>query len=418
MAENKSHLDALPPELQLMIMSHVSSIRSLDALSKTSTQLYRVFSLSKHKLLSNFIHRTIHPDALPDVLAATSLSSQKHSIKTGWAMRDFIKTYKQERNKVPAHKPLSLSTCINVCQLHRSVEYFLEDFVDQCAAFSAQYGFLLNAGGPTLSPVEAGRIHITLYRLHLYGRIFSPKVNRRLGRDPLGCAESFLSNFSKKETAELVSLHDYFRLRLSEVYGQMEDAFVESVLAEISQRNGSANEKSKESEYYRGKKKPRRRIDGKSRLSCLSRVRKGSVQTNDALFFSEMHKRYHYDHIENQIVGGLPLLRQFMEANSREQIKVVKKLSVRQLKVSRLVPEYPSPTLAIPERLGYFIGRTLRRRTEILDYERRRIFRGMHPPPLDPTILRQCGYVFWDQARLSSSGMLAVYDSFASSIQP
>lgn len=407
MAENKSNLDALPPELQLMIMTRVSSIRSLDALSKTSTQLYRVFSLSKHKLLSNFIHRTIHPDALPDVLAATFLSSRKHKFKTGWEMVDFIETCEQERKKVPVHKPLSLSTCINVCQLHRSVEYFLEDFVDQCATFSAQYGFLLSAGSPTLSPAEAGRIHLTLYRLQLYGRIFSAKVNRRQGIDPIAYAESFLFKLSEKETAEIVSLHDYFRLRLSEVYGQIEDAFIRSVLAEISQSNESANEKSKESKYYQGKKKPRGRRGRKSLLICGSRLRKGSPQTNDTLFFSEMHKRYHYDHIENQIVSGLPLLQQFLEANTREQIKVVKKLSIRQMNLSRRAPEHPSPTFAIPERIGYFRGKTLRQRNYALDWARRE---GMDPHHLDATIVRQCGYVFWDRARISSSGMLTEYD--------
>lgn len=409
MAESKSHLDALPPELQTLIMTHTSSLQSLYALIKTSTHFYHVFSLSKQRILSAIIHNLLHPEVLPDAQAAAFLTRRKPPLTTRGDMLAFTKTYHNDRKKAQVTEQISLTMCVTICQLHRSVEYFLRDFVDRCATFSAQQGFPLNVDSLPLSWTEEGRIQRALYRLHLYGRIFYSNVDDLRGLHASEQAEFFFWKFPTYQRGELFFLRNYFYQRLSDAYDRIEDGYVESVLAEISGSDESEDEERKRSndsernEYSDGSTNHGRPV-------CYGLFdRWNSFEFKDEIFFSKEHKNFHLHYIGNQIAAGLPSLRQFFEADSNEQTNVVQKF--RFSKVDSLVCAllYRPQSFVNLKEIS-FSKNDLEKPNEAYLWENSYMSQDWYDCS-DANGLRQCGYYFWDRMRLELSGMIAEYDT-------
>lgn len=118
------------------------------------------------------IHKMLHPEVLPDALATAFLSRREAPLPARDDILAFINSYPGHGKRVQVTELIPFSTCITICQLHRSVEYFSRSFVDWCAAFSRQRGVPLGANNLSLSWTEEGRIHRALYRLQLCGHIF------------------------------------------------------------------------------------------------------------------------------------------------------------------------------------------------------------------------------------------------------
>lgn len=400
MAQDGSHLEMLPPELQTMIMSHVASSQSLYALIRASPGFYRAFLLSKQRILSALIHNMVHPEILPDAMAAASLSGREAPWPTCEDILALLDAYPNGREKFQLTELIPLSTCITICRLHRSVEYFSRDFVERCAAFSEQHGFPLGARSVPLSWTEEGRIQRAFYRLQLYGRGFRFVVDDGRWSFILDHGDIFFWNIPAHQIEELACVHYYFHLRLSEVYSQMEDRFVESVLAEISDDEEPDDEKIKENSDGHRCEKPLWRCEPLDRWDCLG--------PDSDRFFSYRHKIWHYHYITNQISDGLPSLRDFFETGVNEQINVARKFEGRAMESFQLMyPHQPQP-LAILEETEGFSQDDLNRPNEAYHWKHD----GASWDRWDDDVqgLRQCGYVFWDHFRLSSSGMIAEYD--------
>lgn len=401
MAQDRSHVEMLPPELQIMIMSYVASSQSLYSLIRASPGFYRASLLSKQRILSALIHNMVHPEVLPDAMAAASLSGHEAPWPTSEDVLALLDTYPNGREKVQATELIPLSTCITICRLHRSVEYFSQDLVERCAAFSKQHGFPLGVKSISLSWTEEGRIHRAFYRLQVYGRSFRFVVDD--GRWPynLNQGEIFFWNISAHQIEELECVYDYLDLRLSEAYSKMEDRFVESVLADTSDEEEPDDEKVKENSDGRKCGEPLWRCELLDRWDCS--------EPNSDRFFSEYHKLFHPHYIGNQISDGLPSLREFFETGVKEQINIARKFEGRST-VSfslRYTLQPQLQRLAILAETERFSQDDLNRPNEA--------YLWRHDASWDwfdfnMNGLRRCGSVFWDHFRLSSSGMLAEYD--------
>ena len=412
MAENKSHLDALPPELHILIMTHVSSLQSLYALSRTSKHFYSVFSLSKHKILSTFLHKALHPEVLTEILAARYfLSLQKPTPTTLEEMLNFTKTCQIEVMKFQEPKVLSLSTCISICQLHLSFEYLFQDFVDGCAEFSALCGFPLGMDCLSLSWTEVGRIQRALYRLQLFGRICYAYPNNFSRALALYQLEVFFWRLPAHQKEEFACLRHHFHLRISEIYNRIEDGVVKSFRAEISENDPSADTESEENRDSQGNEKINVSTDRRNRSPYRPPV---VTVPDDNLVFSEMRKTDHSEYIVNQISGGgLPLLRQFLEAGVSRQIDIARNVDF---------PIGYCFTRPIEFKQSYraekasFVKDDLNEPNEAYLWENDHLSRASTDRSRDWSTcsdvsgLRRCGYVFWDRARLESSGMIAGYD--------
>lgn len=414
MAENKSHLDALPPELHILIMTHASSLQSLYALSRTSKYFYSVFSLSKHTILSIFLHKALHPEVLTEILAARHfLSHLKPTSTTLEELWTFIETCQIKATKFQEPKVLSLSTCISICQLHLSFEYLFQDFVDGCAEFSALCGFPLGMDCLSLSWTEVGRIQRALYRLQLFGRICYPYPNKDSGALAEYQLLVFFRSLPTHQKEEFACLCHHFRLRISEIYSRIEDGFVKPVLAEISGNDPSANTESEENGESQGNEEVNVATVHRNRSRYRPPVCGATVPDNN-LVFSEMNKTGHSDYIANQISdGGLILIRQFLEAKVSRQIDIARNVDFP-IRYSLTRPIRFEQSRRAEK--ASFIKDDLNKPNEAYLWEDDYLSRALTDWSRDWSTcsdvsgLRRCGYVFWDRARLESSGMIAGYD--------
>ncbi len=74
MKKPRYHLESLAPELQIMIMTHLPTRRSVYNLIQASPQYYRVFLASKELILSTIVRQLLHPDVIPGAQAAALAS--------------------------------------------------------------------------------------------------------------------------------------------------------------------------------------------------------------------------------------------------------------------------------------------------------------------------------------------------------
>lgn len=413
MAEDQSCLDSLPAELQTLIMTHTSSPQSLYALIRASRRLYRVFSLSKQTILSAIIHEILHPEALPDAWALATLSSREPIMETREDSLAFVKMYENKRKNFQQTKLISLPMCITICKLHRSMEYFCRDFVDRCATICARHSFPLGAGSLSLSWTEEGRIMRALYRLELYGHLLCythvEEDRDLLVDDKINLAESFCCIFPTYQVEEIACLHDYFQLRLIEVRHRLEDAFVESVLAEMPESDESDDEENKEKNSGGHSEDSEGGMDYDNRYGPPDRW--NPAEPNNDFFFSKYYKYNHFFDIGDQINNGLPSLRQFLGAGISEQIDLVRRLD--KPSTDGIISAFSPPPQSIVS-FGTFEKDDLNEPNEAyLWMDNAESWVGFHRR--NPSGLRQCGFVFWDSERLRLSGMMTVYGPYVHS---
>ncbi|MCJ1264993.1 hypothetical protein MMC22_004868 [Lobaria immixta] len=416
MGEDKCRLDALPPEIQILIMTHTSSLHSLYALIRASRHLYRVFSLSKQRIISATIHEMVHPEALPDAWANALLSCRETPLRTHEDSLAFIEIYEKDKKNYQVPKLIPLTMCKTICQLHRSVEYFGRDFVDWCATVCAKQGFSLGAGSLSLSWTEEGRIQRAFYRLQLHGRLLCfANVNGDGFLDAYnksGISLRFVQNLSGYQIEELACLRHYLLVRLDDVYDRIEDEFVVSVLAKISESDESDEEESDESDDEESKEnQDNEDIEGSHGSKDCERPACNRppdwldpVELNNDFFFGKTHKRFHIFYTAVQITKGLPLLRQFLEAGISEQINLVKRFSSPRSEPLNFIFSRPHESILKLEETVSFCKDDINKPNEAYLWMNNTV-----PYTHDPMGLRECGYVFWDSVRLRSSGMMTEY---------
>lgn len=226
-------------------MIFTSSPQTLFQLINASPNYYRVFLLSKRRILSDLIHQILLPEVIHDARAAVVASRFE---RRGLAenLRAFIQTYEIRRNLGSSNRLIPLSSCIAICQLHISIEYFVQDLVERAAIFLAQSGF--SFGIDCLSWTERGRLRRSFHRFQLFSCLSHSTFRDKPGFNSYQQAAFFLALFAAYELEELSCIYEYFRGRLCEMYDRLEDEHVETVIADWAQGNESVSVINEENE--------------------------------------------------------------------------------------------------------------------------------------------------------------------------
>lgn len=234
-------LDRLSPELLLLVQKSLDSLADLHALIAASPSSLRTFETYRNHVLSTVLKHAISFAALPSALAILQL-------------KDLDLRGPQYRQQVV---PRPITTLLDTCFSGTS-DPFPEDessftrlrhlyvramkFADDYATRALQ---VLSEGDDVvdkvnvrdraalrLSPTERGRLLRAFFRFDLYCRIFKPQN----AYDAAAQRDVFLLKLRPFEVEELTCVHHYFSTVVGKLVDQLEDQFVEEVLAAAKAR--------------------------------------------------------------------------------------------------------------------------------------------------------------------------------------
>ena len=412
--DTKGYLDGLPPEIQVLILLQIATIQDLRSLIYASAQYYGAFKVTREKVMSAVLHRTVLPSALSNALSTVKIiACHKSRNRDKEQVLDFINTFKEDRTTDDTTKTIPLSLSLPLCQLHRSVEYFVHD----CSKLwlpllhARSLAMKPNLDSTTvdnleiapLSLSEEARLQRALYNFEFYCQIFhSTELSIE---DPLFKAidqsHIFLAELPPWQVEELACICDYFHCRLRDIFDRVEDDFVKLVIAD-----GFENVSPPDSYdiFY----------DKPSRSSVASDDGFDNYDNPDRFsdtdsFFAGTNKSLQEEYIEYIMSFGLPFLNQLLEAGSRERSKLVLENAVSHVEfLSRALKEVPSENSEIykQEESAFLCGIRLDFSNDSPE-GRNEAWLWAHdfrPWPGyndgEQEHLRRWGYVFWDSARL------------------
>ena len=407
-------MDSLPPEVLAMIMKKCSSIATLYALIRSSSRLYSLFQASKQMILSGFLHELLHPEVLCEAKRIGCLSPIGYPYTNDKDIEAFAATLDAEEKDTHVTEPIPLEACIRICRLHRSVEYFVRDFTEHCATISGLCGYSLDNG--TLSPswTEESRIQRAFYRLDLYARLFHSYkdfAHPYDGSTMRSAAQSdlFITKLPPYQVEELACLHGYFHARLTKAYGLVQKEFSELMLEIMQDMDDNPQEqeemfdsdswRSREDAVYDPNLDEWTSLKYKAEFGCRC-------------FFSERENAFRFQYKEYQIASGLLSLHEFFEAGWEQQGCILADLwddiHTEEEGSASLYNALIDKPLSVAEWVT----------TDEVDINQPNeayLWGHAHMDPSSNRPLqssdgfRQCGYVFWDNVRLRSSGMMAEY---------
>ena len=410
------HLEKLSVELQTLILLQVATTQDLHSLIRASPQYYQVFRFSKERILSAVLHQMILPAALSNALSTIKAMRLdiEHSDKE--KVMECLDNFKEDQDTDHTTRKIPLSMSIPLCQLHRSVEYFIRDcskrWLSALQACSRIIGPMSDAEigaipEKPLSLIEEARLQRALYRFEFYCQIYSPQrlslwsISKQLF-SAVDQSHDFLSQFPPWQVEELACIRDYIHDRLRDVFDRLEDDFVLSVIV-----NDFENVN------------PPYHYDSfcyKSAESVADDLEKEGVGpdrfSDDDTFFSKGNKSHQGDIAECIMSFGLPFLHELFEADIRKQSKLV--LTNEESGVKFLTEAMKSP----PKITGFYLQ-------ESSDVQLNLVFDGdntegrneawlwahdfhMWPRAFDRgnKYFREWGYVFWDSLRMRDFGIL------------
>lgn len=255
MEQASRSLDGLPPELLTLILVQIPSARDLHSLIRASAQCYRIFVLSKKRVLSSLVHHVFLPDVLREayhVVKASCFDAR------GGQMEQVVQFMETFDDDLPWDTPealIPLSMSIQILQLHRSLDYFVQDFarrsipaLQNCAlaldlepSQDPQTSPDLEGKRVILSSVEEGRLSRAFCRFELYGHLFFTEAEDQKGDIHTNTvshltaeeqANIFFSRLAPWRIEEIACVRDYLVGRLDDLFNRVEDDYVKSVISE------------------------------------------------------------------------------------------------------------------------------------------------------------------------------------------
>ena len=240
----RGSLEGVPVEIQQIILHHMPDFSTLQALISASPAYLRAYLSQRHSIMSDILHRSIHPDVLLDAMAivdALKLSRNYDDYVPN--LKAFVEQYKTTRASLDVDlEPLKPSTTEELWEFHLLVLDVTKDFCDYALSTHPVTGQSLDHY-TSLSPNEARRIHRALYRYELFTRLFhepdfyleerdNNRVrDRRPGLSRLALQRNsirslddqdkswlFFPLFKAWEVEEIFCVRDYIRHRYDELY--------------------------------------------------------------------------------------------------------------------------------------------------------------------------------------------------------
>ncbi|KAI9875610.1 MAG: hypothetical protein M1830_008208 [Pleopsidium flavum] len=414
-------LERLSPELQRLVLLQLPSFQSLHSLIQASPQYYQIFAASKERILSAVIKRIIHPDALPDALAAVRASFFEPRGPNRETALSFIDSLRHDRKIDHSKKLLPLSTSISLCQLHRSIEYLVYDFTQRTSPVLKQYSQSLGlthhseaseGEGPPLSSIEEARLQRAFYRVELYGHLFYTDPGARESMRALEQAHTFLAEFPPWQIEELACIRDYISRRLAEAFDQAEDHFVKTVLAEGDDQDHNHDTKSlAPAENDNDDKDNEDDEDNEDDLVGPNRF-----DLDDDFFSKSTKVSYHDTYMEYMLSLGLPFLHHLFKKNGAELMQSIV-VNVRYggdfLTTALKAPPKRTVTYVMEEiardngvKLKFY-GDDAKEPNEAWLWSND-FAPSVSWNSLCTQALRHWGYVFWDRSRLRASGIFSL----------
>ena len=411
--DTKGYLESLPTEIQILILLQISTLKDLQSLIHASAHFYAAFRLSKAEVLSAVLRRIIHPSAISDALSAVTAERFEHERIDKEQITHFLDYFKTVHDVT---RVIPLSKSISLCQLHESVDYFVQRCSKQWLSVLQDRSWALEPSldledrskPKPLSFIEEARLQRALYRFEFYCRIYQSldALYSRPVFDATNQSRDFLALFPHWQIEELACVRDYVYQQLRFIFDRVEDDFVKYIIAE------DFEDVNVPQHYNRFYHKP---------SSCVA----SGVSFDDYFspdrfdnydyFFGDAEKSRQLVYMEYIMSRGLPFLHRLLEADSQTRNKLV-------LANTKSAKEFLSDALEKPstEDDGFNLQ-------ECIDFssgvklafdgdgtgERNEAWlwsNDFRPWPMfyehDKKHLRRWGYVFWDSSRLRVSGIL------------
>ena len=234
-------LEDVPVEIQQMILHQMPDFPTLQVLISASPAYLRAYLSQRHSIMSDILHRSIHPDVLHDAMAivdALKLSRNYDDYVPN--LKAFVEHYRTTRASLGVEfEPLEPNTTEELWEFHLLVLDVTKDFCDYALSTHPVTGQSMDHY-TSLSPNEVRRIHRALYRYELFTRLFhEPDFyieeqrarDRRPGRSRLALQRNsirsldhqdrswlFFPLFQAWEVEEIACVHDYISHRYDELY--------------------------------------------------------------------------------------------------------------------------------------------------------------------------------------------------------
>ncbi len=386
-----SGLEALHPEIQELIISHLPTVQSLHSLIRASPRFYQVFRSHKKIALSRLLRRQFHAAVLSDALTVVQ-ASQLERPRTRENVVAFLQGFPLKPERVESATSISLPDCIALCQLYRKLNFFINDLHQRSTVLLIQRSPRKVNNPPErlamntvlrspLSDVEAGRLQRAFCRFETFRLLFSSPHSTESPLTVPEQAQMFLEAFADWEIEEIACVRDYLVRRLSQVFDQLEDEFVLGV------RTGTVGWR-------------RRTLPDK--------------WDSQHHWFSVSAKDDHASYMETLLSLGLPFLRQvFQSVGEKRKALVIHNSENKGNFLTAALTKPNKREFAIREysdahRSGLmpvFNGDTLQGCNGGWMWGHAYCLRLMWAEGIMRG-LRDWGYVFWDMERLESSGFL------------
>ena len=266
MARAQLTLAELSPEIGLLILLQISSIKDLHSFIQASSRHYNIFRLNKLRILTSVVRHAFHPELLPLALsicdaACTSRLSEKvnsrcslyHALinrnpkdadileRRASSMKLLMDFQKPNQAKdIPKDK----LTIYSLCRLQRLLDCFIGDFASDTLTI-LQETKSNNSTQPSLQPrlssSEYSRLQRAFLHFELYRRIFGGLEN--VAYRVTGLAEVraehlfFLTVLKMYELGELLTVNEYLIRRMEIVFDNTESLVI-SLLRKAALRDG------------------------------------------------------------------------------------------------------------------------------------------------------------------------------------
>ncbi|QYS97468.1 hypothetical protein H0G86_004700 [Trichoderma simmonsii] len=261
------HLHDLPPELLRLILTSFDSLPDLYSFIQASPECFRIYRIAPEFILSSVLRNAIHPDALHHALAVTLVDPEESIVmeedEQHW---EFLDSYFQ-RDSTLFKFPKTMYGIISLAKLNNMVSRLVNDYT--CHTLHALYeseetqqdthhqtlpcsSHVACQNG--LSATEKGRLQRAFFRYEFYSRCFP--VSPRIPDESIFAADDqfkhFLQQMAPWEVEELSCLHEYFWVRASRIFSELEEEVVVKVLdAQTATAAAIKKARMREAEFHR-----------------------------------------------------------------------------------------------------------------------------------------------------------------------
>lgn len=359
---SSNSMGRLPTELQVDILKQLSTIQDLYSFIRASPQHYQIFLNYKEDILFTVIGQMLGPEVLVDALTAVEASVPAFRDADRETVLTLLKRYKTARDVGLPRKKIPFFTSISLCQLHHVVEYNIKDYARRATATLKKCSELMNFVGSShhskaspaleweeapLSIVEQGRLRRALYRFEIFGRLFNGPERRTIKNcfSALEQAELFIAQFPLWQIEEIACIRNYFRHRITEVYEQVDDAFIHEVLARHPLPSVKKGKRQEETVVVEEKLIPRNPVSNekKRRLAMDDPDEGKEIIARDCVSRENKRKRGTEEQApKGEVTTGDPTSRKNKRKRDTEQQAWEEEAFTPSNKKSRLVGEKPA----------------------------------------------------------------------------